>query len=78
MALQEASEAFIVDVFEDTNLCAIHANRQTIMTRDIELLKKVRKDLFLLTLERNPLGHTAQTLPHNWRDTSRKHSRSKP
>ena len=29
-ALQEATEAYIVGLFEDTNLCAIHANRMTV------------------------------------------------
>uniref|UniRef100_A0A8C7JHF0 Core Histone H2A/H2B/H3 domain-containing protein n=1 Tax=Oncorhynchus kisutch TaxID=8019 RepID=A0A8C7JHF0_ONCKI len=29
MALQEASEAYLVGLFEDTNLCAIHAKRVT-------------------------------------------------
>ena len=32
---QEATEAFMVGLFEDTNLCAIHAKRVTIMPRDI-------------------------------------------
>ena len=30
LALQEASEAFMVGLFEDCNLCAIHAKRVTI------------------------------------------------
>ena len=30
-ALQEASEAYIVGLFEDTQLCAIHAKRVTIL-----------------------------------------------
>jgi histone H3 len=33
MALQEASEAYLVGLFEDTNLCAIHAKRVTIMPK---------------------------------------------
>ncbi|KAJ7983515.1 hypothetical protein DPEC_G00377320 [Dallia pectoralis] len=37
MALQEASEAYLVGLFEDTNLCAIHAKRVTIMPKDIQL-----------------------------------------
>ncbi|XP_075061937.1 histone H3, embryonic [Mixophyes fleayi] len=37
MALQEASEAYLVRLFEDTNLCAIHAKRVTIMPKDIQL-----------------------------------------
>ena len=42
MALQEASEAYIVGLFEDTNLCAIHAKRVTIMPRDIQLARRIR------------------------------------
>ncbi|XP_012791271.2 uncharacterized protein LOC105943484, partial [Sorex araneus] len=33
MALQEACEAYLVGLFEDTNLCAIHAKRVTIMPK---------------------------------------------
>ena len=33
VALQEASEAYLVGLFEDTNLCAIHAKRVTIMPK---------------------------------------------
>ena len=40
LALQEASEAYLVGLFEDTNLCAIHAKRVTIMPKDILLAKK--------------------------------------
>ncbi|CAK7339294.1 unnamed protein product [Dovyalis caffra] len=36
-ALQEAAEAYLVGLFEDTNLCAIHAKRVTIMPKDIQL-----------------------------------------
>lgn len=42
LALQEASEAFLVHLFEDANLCAIHAKRVTIMTRDIHLARRIR------------------------------------
>jgi histone H3 len=45
LALQEASESFIVGLFEDTNLCAIHAKRVTIMPKDIHLAKRIRGDL---------------------------------
>ena len=41
-ALQEASEAYLVSLFEDTNLCAIHAKRVTVQPKDIELAAKVR------------------------------------
>ncbi|CAL8316403.1 unnamed protein product [Arctogadus glacialis] len=40
MALQEASEAYLVGLFEDTNLCAIHAKRVTIMPKDIQLARR--------------------------------------
>ena len=36
-ALQEAGEAYLVGLFEDTNLCAIHATWVTIMPKDIQL-----------------------------------------
>ena len=43
-ALQEATEAHLVGIFEDTNLCAIHAKRVTIMPRDMQLAKRIRGD----------------------------------
>jgi len=39
LALQEASEAYLVSLFEDTNLCAIHGKRVTIMPKDIQLAR---------------------------------------
>ena len=42
LALQEASEAYLVGLFEDTNLCAIHAHRVTIMPRDLHLARRIR------------------------------------
>lgn len=44
MALQEATESFLVGVFSDTNLCAIHAKRVTIMPSDIQLARRIRGD----------------------------------
>ncbi|XP_005092703.1 histone H3.3 [Aplysia californica] len=41
-ALQEACEAYLVGLFEDTNLCAIHARRVTIMPKDMQLAKRIR------------------------------------
>ncbi|EGG20599.1 histone H3 [Cavenderia fasciculata] len=41
-ALQEASESYLVGLFEDTNLCAIHAKRVTIMVKDVQLAKRIR------------------------------------
>lgn len=44
-ALQEAAEAFLVGLFEDTNLCATHAKRVTILPRDISLALRIRGDV---------------------------------
>lgn len=41
-ALQEATEAYLVALFEDTNLCAIHAKRVTIFPKDILLSRRIR------------------------------------
>ena len=42
MALQEATEAYLVGLFEDSNFCAIHARRVTIMPKDIQLARRIR------------------------------------
>ena len=42
LALQEAAEAYLVSLFEDTNLCAIHAKRVTIMPKDMQLARRIR------------------------------------
>lgn len=42
MALHEAAEAFLVGLFEDANMCALHAKRVTIMPKDIVLARKIR------------------------------------
>eukprot|EP00834_Sanchytrium_tribonematis_P006076 NODE_417_length_7834_cov_0.489334.p5 type:complete len:139 gc:universal NODE_417_length_7834_cov_0.489334:3755-3339(-) len=41
-ALQEASEAYLVGLFEDTNLAAIHAKRVTIQVKDVQLARRLR------------------------------------
>ena len=41
-ALQEAAEAYLVGLFEDANLCAIHAKRVTIMVKDIQLARRIK------------------------------------
>ena len=46
LALQEATEAFAVGLFEDSNLCAIHGRRVTIMPKDIHLALRIRNDGF--------------------------------
>merc|ERR1711921_33386 len=58
MALQESSEAYLVGLFEDTNLCAIHAKRVTIMPKDIQLARRIRgeralcKPIYYVFIER--------------------------
>lgn len=42
LALQEASEAYLIGLMEDTNLCAIHAKRITIQPKDIQLARRIR------------------------------------
>ena len=41
LALQEAAEAFLVRLFEDTNLCAIHAKQVTILPKDMKLALRI-------------------------------------
>ena len=41
-ALQEAAESYLVGLFEDTNLCSIHAKRVTIMPKDMSLARRIR------------------------------------
>lgn len=42
LALQEAAEAYLVGLFSDVNLCAIHAKRVTIMPKDMQLALRIR------------------------------------
>jgi histone H3 len=46
VALQEASEAYLTQLFEDTNLCAIHAKRVTIFPKDMQLARRIRGERF--------------------------------
>jgi len=41
-ALQEATEAYIVSLFEQANLAAIHSKRVTVMPKDIALALRIR------------------------------------
>ncbi|XP_046496952.1 uncharacterized protein LOC124227097 [Equus quagga] len=56
MALQEACEAYLVGLFEDTNLCAIHAKRVTIMPKDIQLARRIRGERQSLVLTMSGRG----------------------
>jgi histone H3 len=42
LALQEASEAYLVSLFEDVNLIAMHAKRVTIFAKDMQLARRIR------------------------------------
>ncbi|KAK3025940.1 hypothetical protein RJ639_040856, partial [Escallonia herrerae] len=42
LALQEATEAYLVGLFEDTNICVIHARRVPIMPKDVQLARRIR------------------------------------
>ena len=42
LCLQEAAEAYLVGLFEDTNLCGIHAKRVMITPRDLQLARRIR------------------------------------
>jgi histone H3 len=42
LAAQEASEQYLTAIFEDSNLCAIHAKRVTIFPKDIQLTRRIR------------------------------------
>lgn len=46
LALQEAAEAYLVGLFEDTNLCTLHARRVTIMPKDMQLARRIRGEKF--------------------------------
>ncbi|KAG0456065.1 hypothetical protein HPP92_023853 [Vanilla planifolia] len=41
VAIQEAAESFLVELFENANLCAIHAKRVTLMQKDIRLARRI-------------------------------------
>ena len=44
LAAQEMSEAFLVQRLEDSNLCAIHAKRVTIMKKDMQLAQRIQRN----------------------------------
>ena len=50
-ALQEAMEAYLVGLFEDTNLCMIHVRRVTITPKDMQLARRLRGEWSWTPLE---------------------------
>ena len=47
LALQEASESFLVTMFKDVNVCAIHVGRVTIQPKDIKLWNRMIRGNFV-------------------------------
>jgi histone H3/H4 len=45
-AVQEATESYVISVLSDTNLCAVHAKRVTVMPRDLQLARRLRGERF--------------------------------
>ena len=43
--LQEAAEAYLTALFEDSNICALHAKRVTVMHRDMQLARRIRGEI---------------------------------
>ena len=50
MALQEAAEAYLVSLFKDGNLCTIHGKRVTLMPKDLQLAKRIRRENISIAL----------------------------
>ena len=44
-AIQEAAEAYLVSLFDDSNLCALHTNKVTVQVKDLQLARRLRGDL---------------------------------
>eukprot|EP00388_Colpodella_angusta_P046837 GDKK01070766.1.p2 GENE.GDKK01070766.1~~GDKK01070766.1.p2 ORF type:complete len:109 (-),score=26.67 GDKK01070766.1:161-487(-) len=42
LAIQEATESYMISLLADTNLLAIHAQRVTIFPRDVKLARRLR------------------------------------
>lgn len=45
LALQEIAEAFLTDLFQEANLCAIHAGRVTVTPRDMQLARRIKGNM---------------------------------
>jgi histone H3 len=45
LCLQEAAEAYLVGMFQDAGMCAIHGGRVTVMPRDVKLARKIRGEI---------------------------------
>ncbi|KOM39698.1 hypothetical protein LR48_Vigan03g308000 [Vigna angularis] len=67
LALQEAAEAYLVGLFEDTNLCAIHAKRVTIMPKDIQLARRIRGEQSVEAARKSAPTTGGVKKPHRYR-----------
>ena len=47
-AIQQCVESYMIGLFEDTQLCAIHAKRATVMTKDMRLARRIRGEILSL------------------------------
>lgn len=45
-ALQECTESYLTGLMEDSQLCTVHARRQTLFQKDMVLAKRIRGDMF--------------------------------
>lgn len=61
LALQEASEAYLVRIFEDTNLCAFHAKRITINVKDMLLVRRIRGECIVSDNTSRPMNNRLVT-----------------
>lgn len=41
-AMQEAAEAYLIQLFQEANFCALHARRVTILPKDLQLARRIR------------------------------------
>ncbi|CDW91851.1 histone h3 [Stylonychia lemnae] len=64
LAIQESAECYLTGIYEDANLCALHANRVTLKLKDIQLAMRIRgdqyKDHATEGLGRRPTAHEQQ------------------
>ena len=45
LALHESAEAYLVQVFEDANLCTLNSGRQTVQVKDIQTARRIKGPL---------------------------------
>lgn len=58
LALQEASEAYLLRLFEDASLAAIHAKRVSLVPKDILLARRIRNGWIMKPVQSNGVQHS--------------------